>query len=128
MALRLGALAAADGLDNAQACPRPGADPHVPYPGRRGARLPASSSAPIMLPWRLNPCPLPTRGRRPCVRQAWEMVGAIGSAIRRLGGEGGDSAPRYNFIHLRIENDWVAHCRWAWSAGSGRWGLGLSGR
>ncbi len=48
------------------------------------------------------------------------MVGTIGSAIRRLGGEGGDSAPRYNFIHLRIENDWVAHCRWAKGVGMGR--------
>ncbi|KAG2487834.1 hypothetical protein HYH03_013551 [Edaphochlamys debaryana] len=41
-------------------------------------------------------------------------VESFQAAIRRFGGSDGKPAPKYNFLHLRMENDWVEHCkRWS---------------
>ncbi|GFR46701.1 hypothetical protein Agub_g8320 [Astrephomene gubernaculifera] len=44
----------------------------------------------------------------------YEYVERMQHAIKQLGGVGGKPAPKYNFLHLRMENDWVEHCkRWS---------------
>ncbi|KAG2452983.1 hypothetical protein HYH02_002320 [Chlamydomonas schloesseri] len=43
----------------------------------------------------------------------WEYVEEMQHAILQLGGLNGKPATKYNFLHLRMENDWVEHCkRW----------------
>ncbi|GIL48600.1 hypothetical protein Vafri_5079 [Volvox africanus] len=41
-------------------------------------------------------------------------VETMQNAIKHLGAVNGKPATRYNFLHLRLENDWVEHCkRWS---------------
>ncbi|KAG2482987.1 hypothetical protein HYH03_018113 [Edaphochlamys debaryana] len=46
--------------------------------------------------------------------KAFEYAASMQHAILKLGGLNGKAATKYNFLHLRMENDWVAHCeRWS---------------
>ncbi|GLC41858.1 hypothetical protein PLESTM_001258700 [Pleodorina starrii] len=44
----------------------------------------------------------------------FSYVSSMQQAIRHLGAVNGKAATKYNFLHLRMENDWVEHCkRWS---------------
>jgi hypothetical protein len=43
--------------------------------------------------------------------QVHAHVESMEEAIKRAGGLNGKPASRYNFLHLRMENDWVEHCK-----------------
>ncbi len=46
--------------------------------------------------------------------QFHRMVVTMSHHIKQLGGPNGANgkpAPRFNYLHLRLENDWVEHCK-----------------